>query len=157
MPDDRKNVLLPIPMPTQSSLRSAVAGIIRGIQLDCGLTDEQMADEIGVSAGTVGNARNEKADLNAATIARIGHRYGVERLDPYAALYGARNVPLTVEEADALPSLTGAVHRLAIAQSPTSKGGPAVLHDELLVMLPVLREAQKAINALICRAERIAA
>jgi DNA-binding XRE family transcriptional regulator len=62
----RNNVLLPIPLPTQSSLRRAVAGIIRGVQLDLDLTDEEMADEIGVSAGTIGNARNEKADLNAA-------------------------------------------------------------------------------------------
>jgi transcriptional regulator with XRE-family HTH domain len=153
----RNNVLLPIPLPTQSSLRRAVAGIIRGVQLDLDLTDEEMADEIGVSAGTIGNARNEKADLNAATIARIGHRYGVERLDPYAALYGARNVPIQAEDADALPSLSGAVHRLAVAQSPASPGGAAVNHTELLDMLPELRAAQQALNALICRAERIAA
>ena len=157
MADPRQNVMLPIPLPTQSSLRRAVAGIIRSVQLDYHLTDEEMADEIGVSAGTIANGRNEKSDLNAATIARIGHRYGAERLDPYAALYGARNVPIQAEEADALPSLTGAVHRLAVAQSPTSRGGAKVLHDELLEMLPELREAQKAINALICRAERIAA
>lgn len=151
------SVLLPIALPTQSSLRHAVAGIIRAVQLDHKLTDEEMADAIGVSAGTIANARNEKSDLNAATIARIGHRYGAERLDPYAALYGARNVPLDAEAGDALPSLSGAVHRLAVAQSPTSKGGPALVHDELLDMLPELREAQRAINALICRAERIAA
>ena len=153
----RNNVLLPLSMPTQSSLRRAVAGIIRSVQLDHTLTDEEMADEIGCSAGTIGNARNEKSDLNAATLARIGHRYGVERLDPYAALYGARNVPIQAEDADALPSLAGAVHRLAVAQSPTSPGGPTLIHTELLDMLPDLRAAQVAINALICRAERIAA
>lgn len=157
MAEAHNNVLLPLSLPTQSSLRRAVAGIIRSVQLDRGLTDEEMADEIGVSAGTIGNARNEKSDLNAATIARIGHRYGVERLDPYSALYGARNVPIVASDADALPSLTGAVHRLAVAQSPASQGGPAVLHDELLAMLPELRDAQKAINALICRAEKLAA
>lgn len=151
------NVLLPIALPTQSSLRRAVAGIIRAVQLDHKLTDEEMADAIGVSAGTIANARNEKSDLNAATIARIGHRYGAERLDPYAALYGARNVPLDAQDADALPSLSGAVHRLAVAQSPASKGGASLVHDELLDMLPELREAQRAINALICRAERLAA
>jgi hypothetical protein len=151
------NVLLPLALPTQSSLRRAVAGIIRSVQLDHGLTDEEMADAIGCSSGTIGNARNEKSDLNATTMARIGHRYGVERLDPYAALYGARNVPIEAADDDALPSLTGAVHRLAVAQSPASPGGPQVLHDELLSMLPELRDAQKAINALICRAERFAA
>jgi len=149
--------LLPMALPTQKLLRQAVAKIIRRVQLEHALTDDDLADAIGCSVGTVRNARNEQADLNAATIAKIGAKFGAETLDPYAALYGARNVPLDAKEADALPSLTGAVHRLAVAQSPSSKGGAAVLHDELLDMLPELREAQKAINALICRAERIAA
>lgn len=151
------NVMLPVPLPTQSSLRKAVAEIIRGVQLDFGLTDKQFAEQLCVSAGTIGNARNEECDLNATTIARIGHRFGVERLDPYAGLYGARNVPREAEDVDALPSLTGAVHRLAVAQSPNSPGGVAITHTELLAMLPVLRDAQHAINAMIRRAEQIAA
>lgn len=151
------NVMLPLDLPTQKSLRKAVAKIIRRVQLEHGLTDEELADELKVSVGTVRNARNEACDLNAATIARIGARFGAEVLDPYAALYGARNVPLDAAETDALPSLSGAVHRLAVAQSPNSRGGSKLLHDELLEMLPELREAQRAINALICRAERIAA
>lgn len=154
---DSRNVLLPMPLPTSKVLREAVAKIIRRVQLERALTDEDLAEHLGISAGTVRNARNEKGDLNAVTITRIGHKFGAETLDPHAALYGARNVPLAAEDADALPSLTGAVHRLAVAQSPASKGGSKVLHDELLDMLPQLREAQKAINALICRAERIAA
>jgi transcriptional regulator with XRE-family HTH domain len=149
--------MLPLALPTQKLLRAAVAKIIRRVQLDQDLTDEALGDELGISVGTVRNARNELADLNAATIAKIGARFGAETLDPYAALYGARNVPLDAGEADALPSLTGAVHRLAVAQSPTSPGGHVLLHTELLEMLPDLRNAQRAINALICRAERIAA
>lgn len=153
----RNNVLLPMALPTQKLLRQAVAKIIRRVQLDQELTDDDLADALGCSVGTVRNARNEHADLNAATIAKIGAKFGAEVLDPYAALYGARNVPLEAEDADALPSLTGAVHRLARAQSPSGPGGVAVLHSELLEMLPELREAQKAISALIVRAERIAA
>lgn len=157
MPETRNNVMLPMAMPTQKSLRAAVARIIRAIQHEHHLTDEALADEIGVSIGTVRNARNELADLNAATIARVGARFGAGTLDPYAALYGARNVPIEACDADALPSLSGAVHRLAVAQSPGSKGGHALVHDELLDMLPDLRAAQAALSALICRAERIAA
>lgn len=153
----RCNVMLPMSLPTQKLLRAAVAKIIRRVQLEQDLTDDDLADALGISVGTVRNARNELADLNAATIARIGARFGAETLDPYAALYGARNVPLDAGDADALPSLSGAVHRLAVAQSPGSPGGASILHDELLGMLPELREAQRAINALICRAERIAA
>lgn len=151
------NVLLPLALPTQKALRAAVAKIIRRVQHENGLTDEAFADEIGCSVGTVRNARNELTDLNAVTITRIGAKFGAETLDPYAALYGARNVPLDAEDTDALPSLTAAVHRLAVAQSPASPGGHSVLHTELLDMLPDLLAAQRAINALICRVGRIAA
>lgn len=151
------NVMLPMPLPTQKLLRQAVAKIIRRVQLEHDFTDDDLADALGISVGTVRNSRNEHADLNAATIARIGAVFGAETLDPYANLYGARNVPIDAVETDALPSLTGAVHRLAVAQSPNSRGGTRVVHGELLEMLPELREAQKAINALICRAEAIAA
>lgn len=157
MTDPHNNVLLPIPLPTQSSLRNAVARIIGSIQRDHDLTDEELADELHISAGTVANARNKKADLNAATIAKIGHRFGVEVLDPYAALYGARNVPIEASGVDALPSLSGSVHRLAVAQSPASDGGVRITHNELLEMLHELRAAQAAINSLLVRAERIAA
>ncbi|WP_310533173.1 XRE family transcriptional regulator [Novosphingobium sp.] len=157
MTDRPINVLLPMAMPTQKALRDAVANIIRAIQLDRDLCDEAMADALGISVGTVRNARNKKTDLNAVTIARIGARFGLDHLNPYAALYGARNSPLETVDIDALPSLSGAVHRLAVAQSPSSTGGIALHHSELLEMLPDLRTASAAINALIARAERIAA
>lgn len=151
------NVLLPLSLPTQADLREAISKIVRRVQLDHDLTDDELARKLTISVGTVRNARNKACDLNATTIAMIGAAFGVEVLDPYAKLYGARNVPLNAEDADALPSLSGAVHRLAVAQSPQSAGGAKVLHDELLGMLPELREAQRAINALICRAERLVA
>lgn len=157
MTADRNNVLLPIALPTQKSLREAVANIIRHVQAAQRLTDEEFADAVGCSVGTVRNARNATSDLGAVTIARIGAKFGQECLDPYSALWGARNVPLEVEEGDALPSMSAAVHRLAVAQSPDSPGGNKTTHCELLAMLPDLREAQRAINALIVRAERIAA
>lgn len=157
MTDRPINVLLPMACPTQNKLRTAISKIICGVQHDTCLTDEELADELGISVGTVRNSRNRLTDLNATTIARIGAKWGVERLDPYSALWGARNVPLQCEEADALPSLSAAVHHLAVAQSPTSPGGATVMHRELLDMLPDLRAAQARINALIVRAERIAA
>lgn len=157
MTDHRNSVVTLLALPTQKALRTAVAKIIRRVQLDAHLTDEELADELCISIGTVRNARNEQTDLNATTIARIGAKFGAEVLDPYAALYGARNVPIEVEEVDALPSLTGAVHRLAVAQTPSSPGGTKLHHTELLDMLPDLRAAQAAINALLVRAERMAA
>jgi hypothetical protein len=151
------NVLLPLALPTQGDLRDAVSKIVRRVQLDHDLTDDELARKLTISVGTVRNARNKACDLNALTIATIGAKFGVETVDPYSKLYAGRNVPLDAGETDALPSLTSAVHRLAVAQSPSSRGGARLLHDELLAMLPELRGAQVAINALICRAERIAA
>jgi hypothetical protein len=157
MTDPRNNVLLPIAFPTQKSLRAAVANIIRQVQAENKLTDDDFADAVACSVGTIRNARNEQADLNATTIARIGAKFGAEHIDPYSALWGARNVPLETQDTDALPSMSAAVHRLAVAQSPDSPGGRSTTHCELLDMLPDLREAQRAINALLVRAERIAA
>ena len=64
---------------------------------------------------------------------------------------------LIAEERDALPSLSASVHRLAVAQSPDSPGGTTITHGELLAMLPDLRAAVECMNALIVKAERIAA
>jgi len=88
------------------------------------------------------------------TNAGTGEDYKTQSI---AALWGARNIPIECEDTDALPSLTGAVHYIAKAQSPTSAGGAKVTHSELLEMLPELRAAQAAINSLLVRAERIAA
>lgn len=157
MTEKHNSVLLPIPLPTQKSLRAAVAKIIRRVQLEAHLTDDDLADELGISVGTVRNARNEQTDLNATTIAKIGAKFGAEVLDPYAALYGARNVPIEASDADAMPSMTAAVHRLAVAQAPGSDGGARITHTELAAMLPELRAAIAALNSLVVRAERIAA
>lgn len=56
-----------------------------------------------------------------------------------------------------MPMPTHKALRAAVAQSPSSKGGQSVTHCELLAMLPELRAAQASLNALIVRAERIAA
>lgn len=157
MSDQRNNVMLPMAMPTQKDLRAAISKVISRVQLDHELTDEELADALGISIGTVRNARNKTTDLNAKTIALLGAKYGAEVLDPYSALWGARNVPLNVEDKDAMPSLSGAVHRLALAQSPDSPGGSAITHRELLDILPELLAAQAALTSLIVRAERIAA
>lgn len=153
----RNNVLLPISMPTQKDLRAAVARIIQTIQLEAGETDEETADHLAVSVGTIRNARNKLTDLNAATLARIGARYGEHQLNPYAALYGARNVPIDAQDEDALPHLTGAVHKLVLATSADSDGGAAITHRELLAMMPDLLAAQKSISSLIVRGEALAA
>jgi hypothetical protein len=155
MTHDPANVMLFKALPTQKSLRASVASIIRTIQAKSHQSDADMADTIGCSCGTIANARNEKADLNAATLARIGAIYGGHYLDPYTALYGNRNVPLHSDIVDALPSVSGAVHSLAMAQSADSPGGIVITHTELLEMLPTLRAASAALTALLVRGESL--
>lgn len=151
----RSNVLLFDHLPTRNLLRAAMAKIIRSIQSEHGETDEATADKLCVSVGTIANVRNERTDLNAVTIARIGAIYGEQVLDPYAALYGARNVPIDADKTVSLHAITGAVHKLALATAPESESGPSVSHNELADMLPDLRGALRVINGLLARADKL--
>lgn len=79
---------------TQSSYRTAVAGIIRSLQARYGESDQDMADRLGCSSGTVCNARNEKGDLSAVTLLRVGKEYGLEAISPALHLVGGKATPL---------------------------------------------------------------
>jgi hypothetical protein len=150
------NVLLPVALPTRNELRTALAQVVRAVQSEHHLTDEALADLIGVSNGTIANVRNERTDLNQESIARLGKRFGPECLDPWSAVFGGRNVPKCVGEARvSVSSVSGAVHKLALATEETSKGGAAVSHCELADMLGDLKAAQRTINSLIARAETL--
>lgn len=89
----RANVLQPTRPLTQTSMREAISGIIRAIQLETHESDQDMADRLGVSSGTVGNARNGKGDLNSLTLLKVGAVYGVSRLDPVMHLICGKAVP----------------------------------------------------------------
>ena len=151
------NVLRVNRVEESNELRSAIATVLRNIQADHGVTLLEIAEMIDVSLGTISNAANKKTDLSPAYRQRLEKVFGPECMNPVARLSGSRIVPLETDEADALPSLTAAVHRIALARSPSSPGGAATLHSELLEMMPDLRAAAAAINALIVRGERIAA
>jgi transcriptional regulator with XRE-family HTH domain len=78
---------------TQSSMQSAIASIVQGIQADTGESDQDTADRLGVSAGTIANARNKRGAMSTMTLLRIGKEYGIERLQPVMHLVGAKSVP----------------------------------------------------------------
>ena len=105
------NVLLPFLAPTTKSLREAVRNIILDIQRDTGETDHETAERLGISIGTLRNARDRKNDLGSLTIAKIGHEYGEEAVEPYHALYArigrAEGLPIT-ELAEAVAALSRA-------------------------------------------------
>ncbi len=151
------NVLRVNGVEETADYRKAVSRILANLQRDHDLTLLDIAERIDVSLGTVSNAANRKADLSPTYVQRLGKVFGPEVLNPIAALSGGRIVPLETDEADALPSLSASVHRLAVAQSSTSPGGQSITHGELLAMLPELRAAVASINALIVRGERLAA
>ena len=82
------------PTLTQSSYRRAVAAIVRSIQANKHESDQDTADRLGVSAATVGNARNEKGDLAPLTLLRIGAVYGLDAINPAMLLMGGKAVPV---------------------------------------------------------------
>ena len=138
------NVLLPMAMPTQKALRAAIAQIIRDVQASHGDGDQCTADKLGISIGTVRNARNETADLNALTIARIGVVYGAEAVAPYNALYGATAHGIAAHDAAPLAELADALAAL------TRAAGPKARFDAL----PALREASAALDGYILSLDR---
>ena len=153
MPKDRNNVLLPMAMPTQKSLRAALANIMRDVQRDHNETDQCTADRLGISVGTVRNARNEQTDLGSLTIAKIGAIYGPHYLDPYNGLYGATATLISHKAQDPLPDLAKAVSTLCDMRCPNSDGGTTETPKELLDALPVLRKSRASLDALIGRIE----
>ena len=78
---------------TQTSMLASVASIICGVQSDEGETDQDMADRLGVSAGTVANARNRKGALSMLTVMKLGEVYGLDRLAPLFHLIGGKVAP----------------------------------------------------------------
>lgn len=155
MADDPTNVLLPMVLPTQSSLRKAVASMIRDIQREHAETDQDTADRLGVSKGTIVNARNGTTDLNALTIARIGAVYGAHYVNPYNSLYGATATPVQKATDDPLCHLARAVSTICDMRCPDGPGGVVELPKEKLDALPALRAARASLDSYIAGIERL--
>lgn len=152
---DDPNVLLPIALPTQSSLRSAVANMIRDIQRDHRETDQDTADKLGVSKGTIVNARNGTTDLNALTIARIGAVYGASYVNPYNSLYGATATAVQKAATDPLCHLAKAVSSICDMRCPNGPGGAIEMPKEKMDALPTLRAARASLDSYIAGIERL--
>lgn len=148
-----RNVLRVNSVEETARYRNAVSQILLSVQQEHGLTLHEIAETIDVSLGTISNAANKKADLSPTYLQRLAQAFGPTVLDPFTAMSGGRVVPLEPQEIDALPSLTATVH--SIAQARSDKG--RITHNELLAMLPNLKEAQAAITSLIMKAEGLRA
>ena len=133
-------VLAQNPAPDTKSYRAAIAAIIRDIQHRARETDQQTADRLGVSVGTIRNARDEKADLSGLTLAKIGSLYGNEALAPFAAL-SARECDVCE---NVIPSMAAAMSALALAKGP----------KERFDALPAIKECVEALHSLVLSTER---
>lgn len=135
----------------------AVARVIVDIQRDHDATLIDIAESIGVSAGTISNAANRRGALNHVYLQRLGKRYGTQYLNPVMALMGARLAPLQANDVDPLPRILAAALKIGEARDPQSEGGEAETHRELLSMVPDLRCAIEAMQNMLLRAEKVAA
>lgn len=147
MHNQPNNVLLPFMLPTQKQLRAAVAAIIRDIQRDHDETDQCTADRLGISIGTVRNARNETTDLSALTIAKIGAIYGKKAVGPYNALYDETLHASGGNEDIPLQSLAKAIAVLSELQNGS--------HKQRFDALPTLRTACTDLEGFIASIERL--
>lgn len=94
LPSRAPNGLGDLPRLTQSSYREAVSQTVVGLAANNGnLSDQDMADLLGTSAATVGNARNRKGDLSSMPLLAIGKAFRPEALSTVMALIGAKAVP----------------------------------------------------------------
>ena len=75
---------------TQTAYRNAVRETVIDVAGEA--SDRDMADQWGVSSGTVANARNRKGDLSAVPLLSLGERFGPAALDTVLSLIGARAV-----------------------------------------------------------------
>lgn len=76
--------------PTEEDYLIAVREIILDL-CKKGFTHKQIAQRIGVSAKTIGNAQEKKAALKGWAIARIEFEFGSDIAEPFIALGGGRN------------------------------------------------------------------
>jgi transcriptional regulator with XRE-family HTH domain len=85
--------------PTGRTYRSAVAQAVREIKAAHRLSNEQLAERVGVSEGTIYNAENEAGDLAAVTLLNLAYAFGESAIAAVRDLYlCAPAEPLTPAE-----------------------------------------------------------
>ncbi len=142
---------------TERLWQAFASAAVGRVQLAGGMTDQELADNIGCSAGTVGNARNMKGELQGRTFANL------MRVDPFAMEavlnhFGRRSVPIEAKcDTDELVSTTAAVASIARVKSPTSPGKGDITDGECLSIESDIDAALEALSALKQRAVQIRA
>lgn len=125
----------PVALLTEEDAREILARPLRKLCADHGPT--RVAKALGgVDEKTVRNARDERSTLCLDTAANL-LSLDPCALDGFLGHYGRRSVPAdAICDVDALPAMTGAVHKLVVAVATTSDGGAALTKNELLEAKP---------------------
>lgn len=115
------------------------------MQAEHGLTDTDLADMLGCSAGTIKNARNGDGQMQPHTLFSL-LEVKATALDGLLHHFDRRSVPIAAKcDTDALPSTAAAVHKLAVVTADTSPGGKAITDNEAL---DIERDIDAAIESL---------
>jgi hypothetical protein len=92
------NGLGDLPQLKQSAVLQAVSSTVSACRN--GWSDQEMADEWDVSAGTVNNATNKKHEVSLSNWLKLGRRFGPEGLNTALALVRMKAVHLTAVVVD---------------------------------------------------------
>lgn len=134
------NVLLQKRRPSENALRDALA---EGLALVQGATtDQDAADLLGWSIGTVRNVRNRHNTATIKIVSDAVHGAGAGFLAPLLALHGLRTVPIGAGKVDALP-LSALLHKLLTASQDGN-----VSAAELVGMRALIEDAQAVLDGL---------
>jgi len=154
--DRGRNICPPVPPLTDDDARELLAVPLRRVCSEHGPT--RVGLTIGCDEKTVRRARDEQSTLGLDSAANLLALDGTA-FDGFLARVGRRSVPIdALCDTDALPAMTGAVHKLVLASNPDSPGGRKVIRRELLDAEQEIRAAFDALGVLLQRidAERAA-
>lgn len=144
------NVLSRGSTPTTARYRSAVSTIMRNIQGE--MTDHDLAERLGCHENTIRNARNKKGDLSPITLARIGHEFGVESVNPFVALFSAIAVYAHGSAANDMHTIAGLAHVTGDWVERLRDGRRC--HNDTIALATALRPLLSALQTVVEEADR---
>lgn len=153
MSQNVKQVCPIIPAPTDNEVRKMVSKPMLDMAYEFGL--DRAAKTLGCCVKTVSRARDEGTTLRADTLMALIWN-SPAFMDEILIRIGKRAVPIEAKcDTDAMTATAGAVHNLAIVQSPQSDGGIEVTDRECLQIEPEIDAALNALSTLKMRCHAI--
>jgi hypothetical protein len=149
----RNNVCPSVSLLTDNDARDLIAPSLIAMCADDG--PSRVGLDVGCDEKTIRRARDKETTLKLSTALNLLAR-DPHALDKALAHFGRRSVPVEAKcDSDALPAMTGAVHKLVLATDERSPAGRSLHRDELLDAEPDLLAAFDAIGTLLQRIDRI--